>query len=50
MVKITKTKWMRPHELAALLGISKQNLNNYIGRNKIERKYDKFGFALVRGT
>jgi len=48
-VKIIKTKWMRPVDLAALLGTSKQHINNMRNNGRIDSKTDRYGFTLVRG-
>lgn len=48
-VKIVKTKWMRPTDLARHFNTSKQNINNKITLGLIEKKKDQHGFTLVRG-
>ena len=49
MIKIKKTKWMRPVDMAIYLGTSKQNVNNMQLRKKLEVKKDRYGITLVRG-
>jgi hypothetical protein len=49
MIKRTKTKWMRPVELAALWGTSKQNINGMKARGAIASKKDRYGNVLVQG-
>ncbi len=48
-VIIKKTDWMRPYQLAAILGTSKQHINNMINNGKIESKITQHGVTLVRG-
>ena len=48
-VIIKKTDWMRPYQLAQILGTSKQHINNMINSGKIESKTDRHGLTLVRG-
>lgn len=48
-IKIKKTDWMRPADLAKVLGTSPQNINYMKLSGKIDAKIDKYGFTLVRG-
>ena len=50
MIKIKKTRWMRPVDMAKFLGTSKQNVNNLVARGKLLRKKDRNGFSMVKGT
>lgn len=46
---IKKTDWMRPYQLAQILGTSKQHINNMINTGRVDSKKDRYGITLVRG-
>jgi len=48
-IKIKKTDWMRPCDLARMWSTSPQNINYMVVKGKLKSKKDKYGLTLVRG-